>query len=652
VAGAAAGLMLLTHCGGAEETAARETSPVEDTSKQEAGLDACQPVTRYTDITVKVREDTYVAEAQPNATHGSETLLLVDGSPRMEAYLRFGIEPYLLQDVTLTRARLRLFATDGSTDGPAIYRTSGSWDSSTLTWNTRPARVGSALGDLGAVASNSTVEYDLTAAITGAGTYDFALVPTGGNGVDFSSLEHFTADPHLVLTVARTACERRGTGGNLTWGWGRGGVGEQSLRAMAMDPQGGFVAAVSHFHSGNYGGQTFTSPYGLGLVKYDSTGTHLWSRVYVESNLDSLIEVRDLTLTPLGNILMVGSYQGAPDLGTGPLPYIDGTWGLFIAKFSPNGTPVWTHGFAPSGEVDSIFASAAAVATDANGSLIVTGGFIGGLNLGGEELQSGETLSQSGMFLAKFSWEGEHLWSLAVPAGTSNPWSDSTEGRDLVTNAEGRIFVGGMAGSGRLGATHGTTPFVAAYGPEGALLWSRALNDAQGHVQSLALLPSGNVAFGGVFLGSFSFAGTTLTSTPLPSGDPGMDGLLGVLSSAGGDTWVKALGNSSHDVINRLAADPAGNLSFLLFTYGQVDLGGGVLGHPTQGTTALARYTTSGAHRWSRVLDPALTTVTLGTSPEGGTVVGGLYERFVTVDNSLFYAPDAEQELLFLKFGP
>ena len=51
---------------------------------------------------------------------------------------------------------------DGSTDGPALYRVGMDWSADTLTWKTRPARVGSALGDLGAVGNHTPVEFDVS----------------------------------------------------------------------------------------------------------------------------------------------------------------------------------------------------------------------------------------------------------------------------------------------------------------------------------------------------------------------------------------------------------------------------------------------------------------------------------------------------------
>ncbi|SEM42522.1 hypothetical protein SAMN05444354_116147 [Stigmatella aurantiaca] len=650
VVGVTAGLMVLTHCGVAEEAVAPGSTSEERTPGQEAALESCGQVTRDMEFRVTVSEDAYGVEAEPDATHEGGDLLLVDGNPRMEAYLRVSVDPEILQNVTLTRARLRLYAMDGSSDGPALYRAGSNWSADTLTWNNRPARVGGVLGDLGAVGSHTWVEYDVSPVVTGAGTYNFALIPTGGNGVDFASSERSALEPQLILTLAWTYCERQGTGGDLAWTWARGGANEQQFGAMASHPQGGFVAAANYYGGAHFGGQTFTTNHALALMRYGENGAHQWSRVYVPGSADIQVRPNALAVTPLGNILVVGSYMGAPDFGGGPLPRTEPfTYALFIAKFSPTGNFVWARGFIPSRPGGDALAVARGLATDANGSLIVTGHFGGLLNLGGEVLRSSENLSQSGMFLAKFSWEGEHLWSLAVPAGTN---SSESRGWDVATGADGRIFAGGEAGAGRLGATQGRTPFVAAYSPEGTLLWSRALNGPVGYVGSLAPMPGGGVAFAGRFEGTFSFAGSTLTSQHGTEPWPGIDGMLGVLSPAGGDLWAKGLGDTGFEDSDDLASDPSGNLSVLVHTNGPVDLGGGELGHPVQNTSAVARFTSSGAHRWSRLLDQRIEAPALDVSADGSTVLGGQFRYPVIVDGVSHAPADGWPDLLFLKFGP
>jgi hypothetical protein len=55
-----------------------------------------------------------------------------------------------------------------------------------------------AFDNKGVIATNLWVEYDVTALITGDGTYTFALIADGNDGVTFSSREGAQA-PQVVL---------------------------------------------------------------------------------------------------------------------------------------------------------------------------------------------------------------------------------------------------------------------------------------------------------------------------------------------------------------------------------------------------------------------------------------------------------------------
>src|SRR5437870_4780328 len=50
-----------------------------------------------------------------------------------------------------------------------------SWDELAMTWDTRPAIDGPVLSSVGAVALNQVVDFDVTGAIPGDGTYCFAI---------------------------------------------------------------------------------------------------------------------------------------------------------------------------------------------------------------------------------------------------------------------------------------------------------------------------------------------------------------------------------------------------------------------------------------------------------------------------------------------
>ncbi len=149
-------------------------------------------------VTVEPEADARVASASPKKNYGTRALLEVDQSPAMEGFLRFRVA-----DVsgTVTRARLRLYVTSGTKNAPALYRAdpAADWSETGITWDNKPARIGDELDDLGRVSSKRYVEYDVTDAVNGDGTYTFVLVPESSDGVAFSSGEADANRPQLVI---------------------------------------------------------------------------------------------------------------------------------------------------------------------------------------------------------------------------------------------------------------------------------------------------------------------------------------------------------------------------------------------------------------------------------------------------------------------
>jgi hypothetical protein len=143
--------------------------------------------------------DARVLQANPNANYGLVSRLYADIAGE-ESYLRFTVT-----GVTgaVQNATLRLFAVNGSSNGPAVYGTSNSWTETGITWNNRPAATTGALANLGVVGTNTWVEYNLTAHVTGNGTYDFVLLADSTDGATFYSREG-ASSPQLVLTLTGT----------------------------------------------------------------------------------------------------------------------------------------------------------------------------------------------------------------------------------------------------------------------------------------------------------------------------------------------------------------------------------------------------------------------------------------------------------------
>ena len=89
---------------------------------------------------------------------------------------------------------------------------------------------------------------------------------------------------------------------------------------------------------------------------------------------------------------ITGGFGGTVDLGGGALTGA-GSRDVFVAKLSSGGSHIWSKSFGDAGTQD-----ANAIAIDAAGNVIVTGGFGGSLDFGGGPISS----TGNDMFIAKF----------------------------------------------------------------------------------------------------------------------------------------------------------------------------------------------------------------------------------------------------------
>lgn len=143
--------------------------------------------------------DTKVNESKPSTNYGTATSIDVDGdvNANVNGYIQFTVHDVV---GTVENARLRLYATNGTVDGPALFASSGDWSETSINWGNRPALVGDALDNKAAITSNSWVEYDITSLVKGNGVYSFALIAESSDEVQFSSRQG-EQGPQLILTL-------------------------------------------------------------------------------------------------------------------------------------------------------------------------------------------------------------------------------------------------------------------------------------------------------------------------------------------------------------------------------------------------------------------------------------------------------------------
>ncbi|MDC0707269.1 hypothetical protein POL68_02195 [Stigmatella sp. ncwal1] len=439
-------------------------------------------------------------------------------------------------------------------------------------------------------------------------------------------------------------------GGQTVWIRKYGGMGAEHLDALSSHPQGGFLAV------GRFGAVVFPREEGLALGRYAADGSLVWSRVVTTEAVHTV----SVTLTSLGNILLVGGYRGSPDFGSGPLPLIAGSegWeGLFIAKFSPTGQTVWARGFAARGirgQLQRVVP--AAVATDAAGSLVVTGAFRGELDLGGGPLLShltgntGEAWGEGG-FVAKFSWEGKHLWSSAFQSGVFDTPEKTPRLRSVTTDPEGNVLVAGASsawtnlGDGVVGVD---APFIAKYNATGGMVWKRVFRGAYGDVMDLKPQGTNRLAFIGNFGGTFTFAAVSHTGGDPRQGPrvlPNTNGFFGVLGETGNDVSIASVGTGTGAVLSFQELVVGEDRAFTVSGGGQgeFDLGGGSMGNsgnapfPHSGRPFVVRYSAEGQYQWARVFDHDRL-FRMALQPAGDVVLGTTLAGTLELDGQLWTA--------------
>jgi hypothetical protein len=157
-----------------------------------------------TALTFITDADARVAQAAPTTNYGAQTNLQANAAAgsAQNSFIRFTVSGVT---GTIQNVKLRVYCTtNGTNNGPAAYLADSNWierGTTGITWNTQPALLSGAFDNKGAIAIESWVEYDVTALVTGDGTYTFALVADGTDGITFSSREG-TSSPQLVVTVA------------------------------------------------------------------------------------------------------------------------------------------------------------------------------------------------------------------------------------------------------------------------------------------------------------------------------------------------------------------------------------------------------------------------------------------------------------------
>lgn len=602
--------------------------------------------------------DAAVQAALPSQNFGSTPTLLSDTSPQEQSLLRFNVTGL---SGTVTRAVLRLYVSNGSADGPAVYSTASGWTEGAVTWNTRPAVSGSPLADLGSVTSGSFVEVDVTSAVSGNGEVNLALVAASSDGMDADSRETAAAErrPTLIVTTGSTppppsrrtftfpatadatldsarAYQNFGTGNlfvdaspdsyavlrfelpGLT-----GEVVSAKLRLFAFNGTSNGPKAYL-VHSRNWSESVVYWDYSPSALSQGVLGdagavaTNSWMELDVTDAFTGQAQV-SFELRPDGTDGVDFYSREHPDPALRPqLVVVTEQLSCAPANDTPSsGEPQWVRGFHGQGAQ-----AGRSITVDAAGNAIVLIDYDGSVDFGGGTLPNHGSPSTPGygdsdLAVVRYSPTGAHLASrgFGAPGGY-------VLGEAVAMLPNGDIVITGGAstpidlGGGSLGAGS----FVARLTPALDHVWSRHVDF---DVHALAVDPSGNILLAG--------------DAQKAGGEAGKwDPAVAKYSEAGALVWRKTFVASDSSRTGALTTDRWGNIFVGGELYGSLT-GEGVSVPESPLAPYVLKLDPSGVGVWTKRFESAPTPYhqrgvsSLATTPDGSVVISGYFDEWLRV---------------------
>ncbi len=337
------------------------------------------------------------------------------------------------------------------------------------------------------------------------------------------------------------------------------GAGFESVDGIAVASDGSVFITGSFDGALDLGGgpMTATGTYDVFVAKFTSAGGHVWSTHFGGSSSSGGTKLKVLTN---GDLALGGSYRGTLVLGTTTLTS-SGDQDVYVARLSSTGTAQWAvTGGAPG------FDELMDLAVDASDNIAACGGFNGT----GTFFGTGITGSYDS-WLVRLTGAGTPSWTKAMTAGGI----DDNCGVAMTSNGD-VVHVGSYNGTVNTGGTTFTSTsntldiFVGRYlATTGAHVWSASLGGA-GNDEALDVEAAGtSIIVAGRFGVSVSFGGVSLTSA---GGD---DAFVAKFDdTTGAHQFSTRMGGTSGDVGQHLSIRPDGQVSLTGTFAGTANFGG------------------------------------------------------------------------------
>ena len=236
-----------------------------------------------------------------------------------------------------------------------------------------------------------------------------------------------------------------------------------------------------------------------------------------------------------GSIYVSGSTNGPLDMETN-----SGAYDAFVVKYNPDGTKVWTRLMGNGG---GTFANALAI--DLEGAIYVGGSASGRLALDGQWFNRGE----GDAFISKYNPDGTKLWTRGLGTGRYDSINAITIGLD------GSVYASGETGASLDGQPFNSSHFLTKFSPDGTQVWTRMLGSSLG----IRLSNFPNSLTTGLD-GAIYICGYTESSMDQQPFSKGQDAFITKYNTDGTKIWTLLLGSDRNDLAYALTTGLDGSI--------------------------------------------------------------------------------------------
>ena len=348
-----------------------------------------------------------------------------------------------------------------ATDAFGNVLITGYFNSPTITFDTFTLTNVNALGNTGDI---YVVKYNSTGTVVWAKSYggifdDYGMsVTTDASGKVYLT-GYFASDAIMIGTTTLTNASpgqnyadvliaKLDSAGNNIWAKSGGGDYVDIPKSISVDKSlnvyvaGSFSSSSILFGTVLLPNATLVDTSNIFLVKYDPNGNVLWAKTEGGARNDFATSV---TVGASGAVYLTGVFQSQFITFGSTLDTNHGTGNMFLIKYDTSGDMLWSRTAGGNG-----YDGGNSIITDATENIYMCGWFTSyKMSFGRDSLNNagGEDL-----FLAKYSTNGDYIWSKAAGSGNT----DLASG--IAIDAESNIYMSGYYYSSSI--TFGATALI------------------------------------------------------------------------------------------------------------------------------------------------------------------------------------------------